>query len=186
MLSGADLGETEVEAVESVLAAELQSAGYTVARCQLRDHRIGYCVGCFECWTKTPGECRLHDDGWNLGAAVLDCDLLVFSSAVRFGGYASELKKAIDRLLALLLPFFVQREGETHHPGRYARYPALLGLGVQSRHDEDEARVFRELVRRNAVNLCAPRAASCVVPPGEDGRRALREALASMREEVSA
>lgn len=187
VLSGHGPQDPRVGPVEAVLVSELEAAGSSVRIERLPLHRMGYCVGCFDCWIKTPGECRQHDDGWSLGAAVLDADLLVFSGEIRFGGYTSELKKGVDRLLGLLLPFFTVREGETHHPGRYARYPALLGLGVQLEDDEEERRVYRELVRRNALNLCAPRAHACVIAPGESARSVIRAGLAALeRREATA
>jgi len=186
LLTGARERDPALGPAEAQLVAALEARGFTVRVERLRRHRMGYCVGCFECWTKTPGACRVRDDGWSIGSAVLEADLLVFCGAIRFGGYEAELKKGVDRMLGLLLPFFVRRDGETHHPGRYHRYPKLLGLGVQATPDDEEARIFRELVRRNGLNLCAPASGACVIAAGEAPGPAIEAALRGLEGEAAA
>src|SRR6185369_14797581 len=82
---------------------------------------------------------------------------------VSFGGYSSELKKAVDRWLPLGLPYLYQMHGEIHHTPRYPRYPRLVGIGVQTEANVEEAAIFRAVVGRNAINFHAPSYAADVV-----------------------
>ncbi len=89
--------------------------------------------------------------------------MLIFLTAVTFGGYSSELKKAIDRIsCTMLLPFFTKIQGEVHHKPRYSPLPSLLGIGVLPGPDEESESIFRALVQRNSVNLHNPAAESAV------------------------
>src|SRR5690606_3517069 len=108
----------------------LVSRGEKVQTWTLRDEKVAYCLGCFECWTKSPGICRIDDAGRAIAASIIAGDLVVYLTPVTFGGYSSALKKAVDRSICLVSPFFTQIDGEVHHQPRYDRYPALLGIGV--------------------------------------------------------
>lgn len=55
ILNGALAGDDFVDAVGAALRDALQDAGWDVATWTLRDEKIAYCLGYFECWTKTPG-----------------------------------------------------------------------------------------------------------------------------------
>ena len=83
-------------------------------------------------------------------------DLVVLLSPITFGGYSSELKKALDRSIGIVSPFFTRIHGEVHHKPRYARYPVLLAIGVTADSDPEEAQIFTRLVERNAINYHAP------------------------------
>ena len=85
--------------------------------------------------------------------AWAEADLIAFLTPVTFGGYSPELKKALDRIMPVLLPFFMKIRGETHHPQRYPRRRRLLAVGTQKQEDAASESVFRELVRRNALNM---------------------------------
>jgi hypothetical protein len=95
----------------------------------LRDLEIAFCVGCFGCWERNPGECLVDDAARDLARAMIQSELVVYLTPVTFGGYSSQLKKAVDRVICLLHPHFTKVHNETHHIARCARYPRLLGVG---------------------------------------------------------
>ncbi len=150
------------EAVEARLAA----AGWTTESVTLREARIGNCAGDFYCWIRSPGQCNTDDDNRAIAAATIRSDLLVLLSPVTFGGYSSELKKALDHQIQLLMPGFAQIAGETHHQMRYARYPDLLAIGWLDAPDAAAEAVFSSLAGRNARNLHAGASAARVVHAG--------------------
>ncbi len=156
ILSGALAGDADVDSVQELLGRELAAAGCRPRAMRLREIPVAYCQGCFECWLKTPGTCKTDDAGRDIAAAFIRSDLVVLLTPVTFGGYSSELKKALDRIAGLVSPFFMHIHGEVHHRPRYARYPALLALGVLPRPDAVQERVFHTLVGRNALNFHAP------------------------------
>lgn len=156
LLNGALRGDEALTPIEQALDAALSARGWQVQRVHLRELQIAYCQGCFDCWVKTPGVCKAKDAAGEVSRAIVRSDLLVLLSAVTFGGYSSELKKALDRTIGILSPFFTSIRGEVHHRKRYAKYPSLLAVGVLADDDPDEPRIFSTLLARNAANMHAP------------------------------
>ena len=112
------------------------------------------CRGCFSCWVKTPGRCIIDDDDQEaILRATAVSDLVIWLTPITFGGYSPELKKALDRIIPILLPFFIKIRGETHHPLRYPQQRRLLVIGTQRQDDADSENIFHHLVHRNALNM---------------------------------
>ncbi len=155
VLDGARHGDEAAGAVVDALCAQLGEAGWHAEVARLRDLEIASCVGCFACWTKTPGRCVIDDGVGEITRRAIGSGLLVYATPVVFGGYASPLKHALDRMICLVSPLFRVVDGEVHHRPRYPRYPRLLGVGVAVGEDGDRDRLFETLVRRNAINLHA-------------------------------
>ncbi len=168
ILNGALPGDGFVDAAAAALQNTLQAAGWEVTPWTLRDERIAYCLGCFECWTKTPGLCRIDDAGRGVAASIIGSDLAIYLTPITFGGYSSELKKAVDRSICLVSPFFTRIDGEVHHRPRYAAYPATLAIGVLPAPDPAQEQIFHTLARRHATNLHAQAPASAVVYRSQD------------------
>ena len=154
--------------IHSVLVEELSSIGWDVESLILHEMKIAYCVGCFECWVKTPGECRFNDDGREIARQFIQSDLIVCLTPVTFGGYSAELKKALDRIICLILPFFMKINGEVHHKKRYDNYPCLLGLGVMPQKDKQSEQIFTTLVRRNSINMHSPAQKGAVIVSSQE------------------
>jgi len=154
----------------------LRDRDWRVDRLALAGLEIAPCLGCFGCWVKTPGVCVIDDAGRDVARRMIRSDLLVFLTPLTFGGYSSELKKAIDRSIPNILPYFRLVRGEVHHVRRYPRAPRLLGLGVVERGpvDPDEEELLETLIHRNAINFHAPADGSCVVAQSDDDERTRR------------
>jgi hypothetical protein len=148
----------------------LRRDGWQATRLTLREIDIAPCLGCFSCWIKTPGVCVMDDAGRDVARQMVHSDLLVYLTPLTFGGYSSELKKALDRSIPNISPFFRLVKGEVHHVKRYARYPRIVGIGVCSddRADLDEEELFETLIHRNAINFHAPADGACVISMTED------------------
>jgi hypothetical protein len=175
ILDGATaLADTErtLEAIHR-LCARLK---HEVSTLRLRDLAIAPCTGCFMCWVRTPGICVQDDAGRNVAASVIRGDVLVLVTPITFGGYSSELKKAVDRTIPVILPFFERLAGETHHQPRYAEYPSIVAVGIGPATPEEE-RLFRQLVKRHARNMHAPAVEVCVVPRDGEGNALVLEAM---------
>ena len=63
------------------------------------------CLGCFSCWSKTPGECCIHDDMQGVISKILWADVVVWSFPLYYFGLPGQLKTLIDRQLPMSLPF---------------------------------------------------------------------------------
>lgn len=156
-----ELGDGVFDALRTALAAR----GYEVVRRELAGLDIPPCNGDFGCWTVTPGRCVQAGPHRELLRELVRSDLAVWLTPVTFGGYSSDLKRFLDHWIPLLSPLMARFDGETHHPGRYARIPSLLVLGLEDRADPVAAEVFHRLVRRNVLNLHPPRFASAIAGP---------------------
>ena len=145
------------------LQEALAGAGCTTEVVSLREKKIAPCRGCFGCWVKTAGECVIDDDGRHVARSIARCDVLGYLTPVTFGGVSSELKKAIDRMIPNISPFFARVYGEKHHQRRYERSQRLVGLGTLPRPDREAETLFKTLIQRNALNFHSPRTAAAVV-----------------------
>ncbi len=155
IFNGAKVGDLTIKAVEKAIASRLAKEGWDVEPIELRDVQIANCIGCFGCWVKTPGTCVIDDDGRETTRKAFQSDLLVWLTPVTFGGYSSDLKKALDRIIPILLPYFQIYQGQIHHELRYKKYPKLIVIGVQEPGvDYDET--FIELAERNMLNFRPP------------------------------
>lgn len=185
LLDGSHEGDLHAAAITAALADSLP--GWVIEPYTLRDHKIGYCIGCFGCWTKTPGECIIKDDNRTIAAAIINSDLLILLTPVTFGGYSSELKKMLDHFIPLVTPFFTRIDGETHHVARYVRFPAMLTVGYLPRAHDTYEHTFRRLTERNAINFHAPLHTPVIVHTDDDPTPpALHAALRHISAEVIA
>jgi multimeric flavodoxin WrbA len=183
ILDGAVRDGAALATVQEAVLAEISSRGWTSDTFTLRRMEIKPCLGCFGCWVQTPGECIIKDAARDVSRAIIRSDVVIFLSPVTFGGYSSELKKALDRSICLILPFFKQIDGEIHHKPRYRRYPRLVAIGSLPEPDEARADIFSTLHGRNAINFHAPAHASAVVVDGEE-ERAIRARVAVLLNDV--
>ena len=136
--------------------ARWEQVGAKVVRHDLAGEKVAFCQGCFECWVKTPGVCKTGDVARRIAEEYVKSDVVVMVTPISFGGYGSNLKKVVDRMIGLVSPFFALIDGETHHKPRYDRYPALAAIGFLSEPDAEQAEIFRRLVACNATNMHAP------------------------------
>ncbi len=183
ILDGRRGGEMSADPAFKALTDEIASRGLPCRVFDLRAMPIGTCNACFGCWVKTPGQCVQDDPAREVTRACARADLVVLFTPVTFGGYSSELKKAIDRSLPNLSPIFVRIRGETHHPWRYASRASLAALGVLDQPNEEEQRLFETVVQRNAINFHSPRQATGVVLATDSPER-LRAAAAGLLDRV--
>ena len=178
ILDGGPSVESATTGASETLVELLGERGWTATIYTLRDLAIAPCLGCFSCWVKTPGVCIIDDVAREIARTAIGSELLAFVTPITFGGYSSELKKGIDRMIPLILPYFTFVGSEVHHIRRYPKAPNILGVGILPRPDEEQERIFRTLIRRNSINYHAPDAESFVGYEGDTGIRAgIGEAL---------
>ena len=94
--------------------------------------RIANCVGCFGCWTKTPGRCVIRDDAVRVYPLIARSEQVLYVSRVKYGSYAPVMKTMLERAIPVQQAFLRIHNGETHHVQRA---------------------VFTRLVERNAHNM---------------------------------
>ena len=156
---------------------------------ELDHERYAPCRGCFGCWVDTPGQCGMKDDANPLMRDMLHGDELVWTTRVVNGGWHPVAKAALDRTIAVLLPFFKTVQGETHHYLRYAENPswgvvAVLPRDAAQRSDlvHQERDLFLRTVQRNTLNLSTDQTWVAFVHEDDD-EQAIRAAIAAARAE---
>jgi multimeric flavodoxin WrbA len=154
VLNGARTGDSKVDQVAGLASATFEKFGQ-VDVFNLKDIKISDCLGCFGCWIKTPGQCVIDDDEREITRKLAIADLKVYVTPIVFGGYSYELKKALDRQLCNILPFFKKFNGEIHHPSRYEKTSKFIGIGVLPEADSESEAIFKSLITRNALNMHA-------------------------------
>lgn len=164
VLSAASPERSALQQLASVLNAELQAGGEThIQTFELATTKLAYCQGEFDCWVKTPGVCRAHDTEAAIVQAIHDSDRLVLLDIVTFGGHSYTLKRALDRIICLVSPFFEKRAELTHHEARYRLMPGLFKLGWMARLHPAIVETWNELADANAINFLSPRYGAAVV-----------------------
>lgn len=153
LLNGEKNAENSLENFSKIIIEGLKNNNYVVDTMVLHEKKIADCIGCFGCWVKTPGICIIDDYAREVARAFINSDLVVYLTPVVFGGYSYQLKKALDRMIPLISPFFIEINGEIHHKPRYEKYPSILGIGVMPELKEEQTELFINLIKRNSINL---------------------------------
>ena len=115
-------GQTKTGLVLDRLVDGMRDAGAEVELVELRKKKVNYCIGCFTCWTKTPGRCVHKDDMTSeLFPKWLASDLVVYASPLYYFTVNAEMKAFIERTLPVLQPFFEETKDDSG--GRKTRHP---------------------------------------------------------------
>ena len=150
-------GNPESSAFDTYLAqleSALEANGHAVTRLDLRDLRLRYCVGCWGCWAKTPGECVSRDASREIDRAVINSDFTLWAAPLKMGYPAALLKMAMDKHIPLIHPYMVVDQGEAHHLKRYDHYPRLgLMVEKEAETDDGDLQIVTALYCRTALNL---------------------------------
>jgi putative NADPH-quinone reductase len=136
------------------LKSSLEAEGHSISQLDLREQSLRYCVGCFGCWVKTPGECVARDASLEMDRAVINADFVIWAAPLKMGFPVALLKMAMDKHLPLIHPYMVVDQGEAHHLRRYPRSPRL-GLLVEKEADTDarDLQIVTDIYCRTALNL---------------------------------
>jgi multimeric flavodoxin WrbA len=136
------------------LTSLLEADGHLVTRLDLRALSLHYCIGCWKCWVKTPGECASRDASLEMDRAIIQSDFVLYASPLKMGFPSALLKMSLDKHLPLIHPYMVVDQGEAHHRARYARSPRL-GLLLQKEADTDveDLQIVTDIFCRQALNF---------------------------------
>jgi len=122
--------QSKTELMLNHLVQGMREAGAEVEVVQLRKKVVKNCIGCFTCWTKTPGVCIHKDDMTEeLFPKFLKSDLVVYATPLYHFTMNATMKAFIERTLPMLQPFFELKNEKTHHPLRH-EFPKAVFLSV--------------------------------------------------------
>lgn len=114
--------------------------------------KIAPCMGCFGCWTKTPGRCVIRDDATKIYPCIARSEEVLYVSRLRYGGYDSVMKTMLERAIPVQQAFIRIHKGETHHVQR-AVVPKKATIVAYGETDSEERQIFSDLIARNACNM---------------------------------
>ncbi|MBR3670073.1 MAG: flavodoxin family protein [Fibrobacter sp.] len=110
--------------------------------------KIAHCIGCNQCWLKTPGICCIKDDYESIVKKLVKTDNLWIVSDTRFGFVDSRGKKVLDRIMPMLNMYLTFRGGWMRHELRYH----ALNVGLIYRGNGDQE-LLEDWCERTAANL---------------------------------
>ncbi len=123
----------ETSKTELVLQKFLEGAkraGATAETLYLRNYKINHCLGCYDCWLKTPGRCIQKDDMSEvLFDRYLAADLVVLASPIYHATMNARMKLFVERTLPMMDPLG-EPPAAGGHPHRFPRTPRVVTLSV--------------------------------------------------------
>ena len=139
--------------------------------------RIANCVGCFGCWTRTPGRCVIRDDAVQVYPRSAASRRVLYVSRLYCGGYDLPMKTMLERAIPIQQAFIRLVDGETHHVQRRVEPKEAVILAYGESSPEEQA-LFRRLVARNAKNMNFASHRILFVPEEQAEETAQKEVLA--------
>lgn len=142
-------GQSKTELMLNHLVEGMRDAGAAVDVVNLREKNIKNCIGCFTCWTKTPGHCIHKDDMTKeLFPKWLEADLVVYATPLYYHTMNAAMSTFRERTLPAIQPFFEQSDsGKTFHPLR-SKIPPAVWLSVCGFPDESEFDALSDYLNR--------------------------------------
>lgn len=83
------------------------------------------CMGCFSCWTKTPGQCVIKDDMQALYKKIEATDVIIESFPLYFFGIPSGFKAVVDRFLPFMKTYLGTEDKDGHSSFHELRDPKM-------------------------------------------------------------
>ncbi len=96
----------------------MRTSGAAIEEIFLYEKKINHCLGCFHCWTKTPGRCIQNDDQAELIEKLEAADLILYALPLYYHSIPGHVKNHLDRQLPRMYPFMEKTGASTRHPRR--------------------------------------------------------------------
>ncbi|WP_101697951.1 flavodoxin family protein [Clostridium minihomine] len=114
-------------------------------------NKLHSCLGCYDCWLKTPTKCAIKDDYSNLGKVFANCDDIIMISNCYYGGFSPFVKGIMDRSLSYFLPYLEIRKGESRHKLRYKKKINTIQVHFYGEDiTQEEKKTAKQLVLANS------------------------------------
>jgi multimeric flavodoxin WrbA len=137
----------------------MKKAGADVEEVYLYEKKINPCLGCFACWTRTPGACVQKDDQKELLEKMERSDLIVYAVPLYYHGLPGLVKDHFDRQLPRVHPYVVKLNGLMSHPRRTEAQQNFVLFSIcgfpEIEQFEPLVRTFEAYTRHDNTKLCA-------------------------------
>ncbi len=128
-INGSPRGEKSSTAhILKPLLEGMRRAGATTEIVHLSKMKVNHCLGCYMCWTKTPGKCIQKDDMEGLLEKYVNSDAVILGTPLYHFTMSGLLKNFIERTLPVCEPWLIENPnipGATTHPERYDKPKAM-------------------------------------------------------------
>ncbi len=141
--------------VAAAFLAGAAEAGADTEEIFLAPKKINHCLGCLNCWLKTPGKCVHQDDMTELIEIFFGADIAVFATPLYVDNVSGVMKNFMDRLIPVMDPHFVMgSDGETQHV-KSRDYPSIGVISTCGFPEQSHFQTLKLLFRRIARNMPA-------------------------------
>jgi multimeric flavodoxin WrbA len=154
-------GEYQTETFEQLdqaICGYLTEKGFETEKAQIGKDDLAYCMGCFGCWIKKPGECVIEDGISKINRTSMNSDVV------------------IDLWLPNMLPFFLTRpDGSSMHPARYNDYPNQIMIGYGENLSEYFASLEENHIKSDGIQVNHVNVRQNVISKTEDAFKIMLE-----------
>jgi hypothetical protein len=159
-----DKGISEI--VMSLFLEGAEEAGAETERHYVYDLDIKGCLGCFTCWTETPGRCVHRDDMDWIIPRLREADVIYLGTPIYNYNITHYLQRMTERMLPTTLHYMEEREGLTRHPERHERRPQKTVLAAVAGFPDLENFDVAKALFPDALHILLPSAQILEDPEG--------------------
>ena len=135
-----------------------EQAGAATKKLYVTDLNINGCMGCFTCWTKTPGKCIHSDDMDWIIPEYASADIIIFATPIYNGNIIHYLQRMTERFLPTALPWQEEHGETTKHPPRHQRKPQRTVLIATAGFPDHQAFTIAKALFPNSLHITLPAA----------------------------
>lgn len=154
LISDRDYQTETYSRLKDLICTFLEDKGLKVTLMEVGKNDLTFCMGCFGCWVKKPGECVINDMMDQINRNYMNSSVVIYLSPVIFGQFSANMKNTVDRWIPNILPFFERRpDGSTMHPPRYNTYPRQIIIGYGQGLFEEDMQLFSDITKKHRRNV---------------------------------
>lgn len=154
LISDKDYQTETYQQIKNIVSSFLEDKGLEIDMIDIERDDLAFCMGCFGCWIKTPGECVIQDKMKEINKSFVNSDAVIYLSPVIFGQFSANIKNVLDRWIPNILPFFITRpDGSTMHPSRYEKYPSQIIIGYGDELSREDSQLFTDITKKHRRNV---------------------------------
>jgi multimeric flavodoxin WrbA len=154
LISDGEFATQRQAELKALLSVYFSARAFSLTEKTLERDSLAFCRGCFDCWTKTPGECIMKDSIVEINRTSMTSDVVAYLCPIVFGQFSANIKYVIDRWLPNVLPFFITRkDGSTTHSLRYRDYARIIFIGYGESVSPKEAQIFSGINKKHRSNV---------------------------------
>lgn len=118
-----------------------------------QDQVITPCIGCWDCWLKTPGNCVMRDRMTESYSDFVNSDTVILLLDTAQGFIDHRGKAFIDRTIPHYHPYIKLVDGESQHLSRYEKLPEIVFYFEREGLTEKESERIEDYLYRMAYQF---------------------------------